>query len=149
METFQSSILKKENCCKMPEQFQCRFCPESFKEVLDFLDHFETHVNKNQTELQQEEQQIEKQNDPNLHRKSENDEEGQENGETIPYICRKDLTDGLKKNEKIEKGNICELCKKSFFRKYDLKLHVKTVHNALCSRKIQKVKIRLFFVKMS
>ena len=33
---------------KMPEQFQCRFCPESYKEVLGFLDHFETHMNQNE-----------------------------------------------------------------------------------------------------
>ena len=40
----------------MAEQFQCRFCPESFKEVLQFLDHFEIHMNDNkpnQTEEQQ------------------------------------------------------------------------------------------------
>ena len=29
----------------MPEQFQCRFCPESYQGVLEFLDHFETHMN--------------------------------------------------------------------------------------------------------
>ena len=32
----------------MGEQFQCRFCPESYKEVLEFLDHFETHMNQNE-----------------------------------------------------------------------------------------------------
>ena len=39
----------------MPEQFQCRFCPKSYNEVLGFLDHFETHVNQN--EQTQDEQQ--------------------------------------------------------------------------------------------
>ena len=28
----------------MPEEFQCRLCQESYKNVLGFLDHFETHV---------------------------------------------------------------------------------------------------------
>ena len=39
----------------MPEQFQCRFCPESYKEVLEFLDHFETHVTHDHPEAKQKE----------------------------------------------------------------------------------------------
>ena len=41
---------------KMPEQFQCRFCPESFKEVIEFLDHFEIHMNKNEPDQKEEQQ---------------------------------------------------------------------------------------------
>ena len=32
----------------MSEQFQCRFCPHSYTKVLEFLDHFETHMNQNE-----------------------------------------------------------------------------------------------------
>ena len=39
----------------MSEQFQCRFCPQSYKEVIGFLDHFETHMNQNQKETKQNE----------------------------------------------------------------------------------------------
>ena len=40
--------------CNMAEQFQCRFCTESYDEVLEFLDHFETHMTQNeQTEDKQ------------------------------------------------------------------------------------------------
>ena len=39
----------------MAEQFQCRFCQKSYKEVLGFLDHFETHMNKK--DVTQQEQQ--------------------------------------------------------------------------------------------
>ena len=31
----------------MAEQFQCRFCQNSYNEVQDFLDHFEIHMNQN------------------------------------------------------------------------------------------------------
>ena len=41
----------------MAGQFKCRFCSKSFKDVLGFLDHFETHVNqdspKNKENVQQ------------------------------------------------------------------------------------------------
>ena len=35
----------------MPEQFQCRFCSESYNEVLEFLDHFGTHIIQEEKEL--------------------------------------------------------------------------------------------------
>ena len=37
----------------MPKQYQCRFCPKSYNEVLEFLDHFDTHMNKDQTEAEE------------------------------------------------------------------------------------------------
>ena len=30
----------------MDDQYQCRFCKESFNDMLDFLDHFEIHMNQ-------------------------------------------------------------------------------------------------------
>ena len=38
---FQVVIFQPKDTSKMPEQFQCRFCTESYNEVLGFLDHFE------------------------------------------------------------------------------------------------------------
>ena len=35
----------------MSENFQCRFCSASYKEVLGFLDHFESHMNQNDKTL--------------------------------------------------------------------------------------------------
>ena len=32
----------------MPDQFKCRFCHKSYTEILEFLDHFETHMNQDQ-----------------------------------------------------------------------------------------------------
>ena len=39
----------------MTSQFQCRFCKESYDEIQEFLDHFETHMTQN--EQTQDEQQ--------------------------------------------------------------------------------------------
>ena len=42
----------------MSGQFKCRFCSESFHEVLGFLDHFETHMNQDSPKNKENEQQI-------------------------------------------------------------------------------------------
>ena len=34
----------------MEDQYQCRFCLETYEEIQNFLDHFETHMNEDQKE---------------------------------------------------------------------------------------------------
>ena len=68
----------------MPEQFQCRFCSESYNEVLRFMDHFETHMNQNEPS-EQEQQHV------NQKAKSENEEQFQSVQEKTYNICETDL----------------------------------------------------------
>ena len=70
---------------KMPEQFQCRFCPESYNEILGFLDHFETHMNQNEPSEQE-------QQDANQKVNSVNEEQFQSLKKKPDNICETDLT---------------------------------------------------------
>ena len=65
----------------MPEQFQCRFCPKSYKEVLEFLDHFETHMDQDYTE--------EKEKEENSSQENERIEQDQNNSNVDKTFKRK------------------------------------------------------------
>ena len=55
----------KENR-KMPEEFQCRFCPESYQEVVQFLDHFETHMNQQEQNQNKQQSSIRKESEAQI-----------------------------------------------------------------------------------
>ena len=76
----------------MGEQYQCRFCPKSYKEVLEFLDHFETHMKQNEQPSK-------------FNSKMEDQNEEKE----TPNIRLEDET--------ISKKTQCEICDKSFSTK--------------------------------
>ena len=115
----------------MGEQFQCRFCPESYKEVLGFLDHFETHMNQN--EQMQKGQEIAIYNDQEV--KSKN---------TLFNMKNKDLKDTkksilknksseVKAEERIQKKAECETCNKRFAGKQSLRRHIIVFHDKVRS----------------
>ena len=75
---------------------------------------------------------------------SQNDFSIEENGEIGLDICGKQsnskenyhaLKDRSTKKAKIENHNICEICKKTFSSKQNLKRHVKTVHDEVREHK--------------
>ena len=100
----------------MSGQYQCRFCPQSYKEVLEFLDHFETHMNQDQVET--------KQNDPIVSSNSINDEKTQKeqmhvkikNEDVNNDICDENSKRSTKyENEKqSHKFHQCKTCNKKF-----------------------------------
>ena len=78
----------------MGEQFQCRFCLESYKEVLAFLDHFETHMN------------------------SEKEDQNHEKEMTKMQLLVNET------NSKMKEQTQCKSCDKTFSSKRYLKLHI-------------------------
>ena len=120
----------------MSKEFQCRFCQECFKEVLEFLDHFETHMN------QKENKEPKATNDEqNVDSKSENGNVNQKEQPESNFeieqpknvileneIVKKDLhekrsesdrnsTSNIQKPREIEKGKSgykCDTCGKSY-----------------------------------
>ena len=128
----------------MASQFQCRFCTESYDIVLEFLDHFETHMTQNEQTQDKQQSASHKDNFSN----SESDKEiqnpksievtmntTQRNEATKTYVCEKDLNP--EENSKIpkKKSTFCEKCDKGFSRKQKLNLHIKTVHEKVKSHK--------------
>ena len=121
----------------MPQQFRCRFCQQSYQEVLQFLDHFETHMN------QEEQKQNKHQSSTCKEIEDQIQNEGAkrpkfidqvtntrlEDEEIILPIYEKD-SDSLKNSSQNERLAIhCEKCDKPFSTKGNLKLHIKTVHD--------------------
>ena len=69
-----------------------------------------------------------------------------ENEEIRSYICGKSLNskenpstmiESSTTKTKVKEQNICEICNKSFSRKYSLKLHVNTVHDEVKEHKCE------------
>ena len=144
----------------MSEQFQCRFCPHSYTKVLEFLDHFETHMNQNE-QIQDEQQNASHQN--NLS-KSKPEKEVQnhdinvqnpkyiaatlniklKNGDIRTYVSNKDLNSeknscslnqSYREKENVKKSTFCEKCEKTYSSKQKLNVHIKTVHDKVKSHK--------------
>ena len=111
----------------MPGQFQCRFCPEIYSEVLEFLDHFEIHMN--QDESKENNFQNVGYDNQNVIPKSENNA-GLEKVQTQSKNgCIKNSQSESESSGELEvlekKSNCCETCEKTFLRKHALKSHIK------------------------
>ena len=115
----------------MSEQYQCRFCPQSYKEVLEFLDHFETHMKQDQVET--------KQNDPIVSSNSINDEKTQkeqmqgENEDMKNDICDEHSKRPINLGNK--KFHQCKTCNKKFKLEIQLKIHLKKTSMAKSEKK--------------
>ena len=116
--------------CNMPEQFQCRFCPKSYNEVLEFLDHFESHVSDNkpnQKEAQDISVQIVDINAEN-DKRTENEEIQSDIGGGGDSNSKENSSPKNKSREIIKTRKQCKLCDKTFSRKEYLKVHTKIIH---------------------
>ena len=102
----------------MPEQFQCRFCTESYKEVIEFLDHFETHVTQDHPDTKQKQEPISHCDG------QENDDLNEQNqsNSNADEIFERKLEHDIVKTIK------CDLCEKTFTNSTKLQPHIKSFH---------------------
>ena len=116
----------------MSEHFKCRFCQERFKEVLGFLDHFETHMNQNQMEMDQNDLINEGQFEGDEESKKEpekrkNDIFGETSDSDEKFTSKNQTQRKLEKELKIS-NHKCNSCGKSFKQKQNFTKHVKVIH---------------------
>ena len=103
----------------MADQLHCRLCPNSYKAVLEFMDHFETHMNQNE-QIQRPTEDM-----PNIRPEDE---------DVLSQISVID-SDSLKNSKKERLVTQCKKCDKSFSKRSSLKVHIKTVHDKVKSYK--------------
>ena len=121
----------------MPHQFQCRFCPQKYQTVLEFIEHVKTHMGENEKTKDNEKLEasmLQRSIDIKL-----------ENGEIQSYICGEDVSVDVpstqrqhefrNKNEKIKKAICCDICAKTFSDRTNLRRHIKTVHENVKSHR--------------
>ena len=140
----------------MPGQFQCRFCSESYKEVLEFLDHFETHMTQDHSETsqkyknsclgdsQENEEHSQKEHDRNISNLTKICKDKFDTEEIESYVSGQDLNSkensSAKKRtnnkEKVEKSTKCETCNKIFSTKSSLNMHIRTTKKSKFSNAI-------------
>ena len=132
----------------MSEQFQCRFCQKSYKEVLGFLDHFETHMNKK--DVTQQEQQNSNHFEDNEKHNQKIQTQGPSSIKETTNInlenedirsCEMDLISEEKfsssrLNQSCKRReNVCETCDNKFSSYRTLNFHIQNVHNKVKSLK--------------
>ena len=121
---------------EMPHQFQCKSCPQNYKEVSEFIKHVKIHViEKDQNKEKLQASMLQRSIDIKL-----------ENEEIQSYICGKDLSEPSSESRKSKEeneillalANFCDICDKTFFDRSTLKTHIKTVH-----RKVKELRCNL------
>ena len=108
----------------MSHQFQCRDCPQTSNAVTEFIDHVKNHAVKKDKATKE----LKIQNGQNLgaFNLQRNIDVRLENEEIQSYICGQDQESVY--DNRIRKGNWCEICDMTFTYKWRLKEHTKTVH---------------------